>query len=280
MTDRDRTAAGNAAQRARISALSAASLRISASLDPETVLNEVVESARALTGARYGAIATIDEAGPPPGGDFVTSGFDPPVDRIRLGVAAGQATGPGIEAIRGVPGFELGGPGEQPSRGDRVRSSRERDACIGGIGGSLEPAAGASARGLHDTEMLNRSSSGNRDRHCGPDQAAFQSGRRIHVKADTIAGPVGPRCDHRGERAGDPLAARTAKGILGSPQVEEAGTLLGHVAGAGLLGVGHPVGMREQDTGLGFGERISPAIGAKSCARRSRRGACASSARV
>ena len=73
MTDYDRTAAENAALRARISALSAASLRISASLDLETVLNEVVESARALTGARYGAIATIDEAGAPQ--DFVTSGF-------------------------------------------------------------------------------------------------------------------------------------------------------------------------------------------------------------
>ena len=73
MTDHDRTAVENAALRARISALSAASLRISASLDLETVLNEVVESARALTGARYGAIATIDEDGAPQ--DFVTSGF-------------------------------------------------------------------------------------------------------------------------------------------------------------------------------------------------------------
>ena len=73
MTDHDQTAAENAALRARISALSAASLRISASLDLETVLNEVVESARALTGALYGAIATIDEAGVPQ--DFVTSGF-------------------------------------------------------------------------------------------------------------------------------------------------------------------------------------------------------------
>ncbi len=73
MTDRDRTADENAALRARISALSAASLRINASLDIETVLNEVVKSARALTGARYGAIATIDDAGVPQ--DFVTSGF-------------------------------------------------------------------------------------------------------------------------------------------------------------------------------------------------------------
>ena len=62
-----------AALRERISALSAASLRISASLDLETVLNEVAESARTLTGARFGAIATIDETGAPQ--DFVTSGF-------------------------------------------------------------------------------------------------------------------------------------------------------------------------------------------------------------
>ena len=74
MTDHEPAAADEtAALRARISALSAASLRISASLDLEMVLNEVVESARALTGARYGAIATIDEAGAPQ--DFVTSGF-------------------------------------------------------------------------------------------------------------------------------------------------------------------------------------------------------------
>ncbi len=63
----------NEALRERNSALSTASLRISASLDLETVLREVVESARSLTGARFGAIATIDEAGAPQ--DFVTSGF-------------------------------------------------------------------------------------------------------------------------------------------------------------------------------------------------------------
>ena len=62
-----------AALRERISALSAASLRISASLDLETVLREVVESAQSLTGARLGTIATIDEAGAPQ--DFVTSGI-------------------------------------------------------------------------------------------------------------------------------------------------------------------------------------------------------------
>ena len=69
----DDLARENESLRERISALSAASLRVGASLDLDTVLQEVVESARALTGARYGAIATIDEAGQPR--DFVTSGF-------------------------------------------------------------------------------------------------------------------------------------------------------------------------------------------------------------
>ena len=61
------------ALRERISRLSAASLRISASLDLSTVLQEIAESARELTGARYGAIVTIDEAGQPE--EFVTSGL-------------------------------------------------------------------------------------------------------------------------------------------------------------------------------------------------------------
>ena len=52
--------------------LTAALLRIGASLDLETVLREMVESARALTGARYGSIATVGETGAPQ--DFVTSG--------------------------------------------------------------------------------------------------------------------------------------------------------------------------------------------------------------
>ena len=65
----------NEALRERISTLSAAILRISATLDLDTVLGEVVESARALTGARYGVITTVDEAGAPQ--DFVASGFTP-----------------------------------------------------------------------------------------------------------------------------------------------------------------------------------------------------------
>ena len=99
MSDRDRTADENAALRARISALSAASLRINASLDLETVLNEVVESARALTGARYGAIATIDDAGVPQ--DFVTSGFTAEEHRKLLEWPDGPRL---FEYFRDLPG--------------------------------------------------------------------------------------------------------------------------------------------------------------------------------
>ena len=63
------------ALRDRISRLNMAILRISRSLDVGTVLQESVESARALTGARYGLIATIDESGQAL--EFVGSGFTP-----------------------------------------------------------------------------------------------------------------------------------------------------------------------------------------------------------
>ena len=73
MSNRDKTEAGEAAAGARDSGLAAALLRIGRSLDLETVLQEVVDSARELTGARYGAIATIGEMGVAQ--DFFTSGF-------------------------------------------------------------------------------------------------------------------------------------------------------------------------------------------------------------
>ena len=63
------------ALRERISALSAAILRISESLDITTVLQEAVDSARALTDARYGFIVTTDDAGEVQ--ECVSSGFTP-----------------------------------------------------------------------------------------------------------------------------------------------------------------------------------------------------------
>ncbi len=65
----------NEALRDRISRLSAAILRISASLELTTVLQEVVDSARVLTDARYGVITTVDDAGQ--ARDFVSSGLTP-----------------------------------------------------------------------------------------------------------------------------------------------------------------------------------------------------------
>ena len=99
MTQSDDARRENAALRERISILSAALLRISATLDLDTVLREVVESARGLTGARYGVISTVDEAGAPQ--DLVFSGFTPEEeqelatwpDRVRL-----------FEHIRSLPG--------------------------------------------------------------------------------------------------------------------------------------------------------------------------------
>ena len=55
------------------SALRAAVLRIGAGLDLDTVLSEVVDAARTLTGADCGATATVDANGRP--GDFVTFGL-------------------------------------------------------------------------------------------------------------------------------------------------------------------------------------------------------------
>ena len=65
----------NEALRDRLSRLSEASLRINESLDLDTVLQEVVDSARALTDSPYGVITTLDDSGLPH--EFVTSGMTP-----------------------------------------------------------------------------------------------------------------------------------------------------------------------------------------------------------
>ena len=75
LTERDHRDPEVAALRERMSSLSGAVLRISASLDVDTVLREVVDSARALTGARYGIIAT--GGGPDAAREYVISGMTP-----------------------------------------------------------------------------------------------------------------------------------------------------------------------------------------------------------
>ena len=77
--------------RERLSGLSEASLRISESLDFNTVLHEVVEGARALTGAGCGGIATLDGSGELQ--DFVTSGLTPEEHEQFLELPYGPGVG-------------------------------------------------------------------------------------------------------------------------------------------------------------------------------------------
>ena len=65
----------NEALRERLSRLSEASLRINEDLDLDTVLREVVDGARSLTGARMGGITVLDDSGQLQ--DFITSGLTP-----------------------------------------------------------------------------------------------------------------------------------------------------------------------------------------------------------
>ena len=56
---------GHVASDERIPRLCAAPGRTTLSLDPDTVLREVVDGAADFPGARYGSIVTIDGSGPP-----------------------------------------------------------------------------------------------------------------------------------------------------------------------------------------------------------------------
>ena len=84
----------------RASALAAAVLGVSASLDLDTVLRGIVEGARGLTGARLGVLATVDGDGVP-GDHVVFSGFEPGEERELLEWSGGLAL---FEHLRELPG--------------------------------------------------------------------------------------------------------------------------------------------------------------------------------
>ena len=69
----DELARENAMLRERLSRLGEANLLINESLEFDTVLQSVLDYARALSEARYGIITLLDSAGG--AGDFLTSGF-------------------------------------------------------------------------------------------------------------------------------------------------------------------------------------------------------------
>ena len=76
------------ALRARLSRLSEASLHINESLDYPTVLQGVLDSARSLTGARYGVMTFLDDSGVPR--DFLSSGMTDEEDRLLWDLPEGM----------------------------------------------------------------------------------------------------------------------------------------------------------------------------------------------
>ena len=99
MTQSDDAKRENQALGGPISTLSAAILRINATLDLDIVLAEVVEGARALTGARSGAIVTVDEEGAPQYPVF--SGLTPDEEREQLAWPGNARL---FEHLRTLPG--------------------------------------------------------------------------------------------------------------------------------------------------------------------------------
>ena len=85
--------------RERLTRLSEASLRVSESLDPDTVLQEVMDSARALTGARFGGITAFDESGRLL--EFITSGMPPEEQQRMLDLPEGPALFEYFSSIQG-----------------------------------------------------------------------------------------------------------------------------------------------------------------------------------
>ncbi len=83
----------------RLTRLSEASLRVNESLDPDTVLQEVMDSARSLTGARFGGITAFDESGQLL--EFITSGMPPEEQQRMLDLPEGPALFEYFSSIQG-----------------------------------------------------------------------------------------------------------------------------------------------------------------------------------
>ena len=99
MTQSDDAGRDSRAPRERASTLIAAIRRINATLDLDTVLGEVLEGARALTGARKGVIVTLDEEGAPQNPVF--SGLTPEEEREQLAWPGNLRL---FEHLRSLPG--------------------------------------------------------------------------------------------------------------------------------------------------------------------------------
>ena len=89
----------NESLRSRLFELSEASRRINESLEIDSVLQLAVDGARALTGARYGAITLLNVEGQLQ--DIVTSGLSPEEHQQLLEMPDGQAL---REHFNSIPG--------------------------------------------------------------------------------------------------------------------------------------------------------------------------------
>ena len=98
--DRQNTEPEIDALRERLSRLGQASLRITQDLDFNSVLQGALDSARSLTGARYGVIVLHDGAGVP--AEFLSSGMTPE-ETERLWTAPGWPQHFGYLALLPVP---------------------------------------------------------------------------------------------------------------------------------------------------------------------------------
>ena len=140
MRGSDRLRRENEALRERFSKLRTAALRVSASLDLDTVLREVVHAARELTRARYGSITTVNDAGHPQ--NFITDGVSAEVRRRMAGWADGRRFFPhlrdlpGSLRVRDLPAYvdSLGLSSDLiPVKTFQATPMRHQDALVGHI---------------------------------------------------------------------------------------------------------------------------------------------------
>ena len=174
LSRKDQPGRENAELRDRLARLSAAILRISASLELDAVLREVVDSARALTGARCGVIATVDEAGQPQ--DFVSSGLSPLEHRQLVEWPDGHRL---FEHLRNLPGALRLSDLNRYVRSLGFSSRATADQNLQNLSGYSDAASGSGGRPL-----LPRRQGGGRRLH---------RGRRRNPVAVRLAGGHGDR---------------------------------------------------------------------------------------
>ena len=125
MSDQDRRDRELEALQQRLTQLSEASLRINESLEFDTVLQGVLDSARKLTSARYGVMTLLDEGGQV--ADFLSSGTTA-AEAERLWLTSDSQRI--FESLT-----EISGPLRVADLAEHVRSlgfDGVRDSCAGG----------------------------------------------------------------------------------------------------------------------------------------------------